>query len=217
MEKKRNLFLGSVGILTLFILWTLLVKYVDVQAIGPKKSSVGLAALNDYIYNLIGVNITLYVITDWLGLIPIIIGMGFAILGLVQWIRRKSLFKVDRSILILGGFYIFIMLVYIFFEIVAINYRPTLIDGYLEPSYPSSTTMLVLCVMFTAMIQFRARIKNKTFNLCVIIANITFVSFMIIGRIVSGVHWITDIIGSILLSTAIILMYYRVTNTVTNN
>ena len=197
-----------------FVLWTVLVCFVDVRAIGPQESSVGFATLNGYIHDLTGVNMRLYVITDWLGLVPIGGAFGFAVLGLVQWIKRKSLLKVDRSILTLGGFYIVVMAVYILFEIVVINYRPTLIGGYLEASYPSSTTMLVMCVMPTAMMQFSKRIKNELFRRCVMFIIIAFIVFMVIGRLVSGVHWITDIIGGALLSTAIVLMYYSIGNIV---
>ena len=209
MEKKnRRLFLVGVSLFAVFVLWTVLVCFVDVRAIGPQESSVGFATLNGYIHDLTGVNMRLYVITDWLGLVPIGVAFGFAVLGLVQWIKRKSLLKVDRSILTLGGFYIVVMAVYILFEIVVINYRPTLIGGYLEASYPSSTTMLVMCVMPTAMMQFSKRIKNELFRRCVMFIIIAFIVFMVIGRLVSGVHWITDIIGGALFSTSIVLMYY---------
>ena len=200
--------------LAIFVLWTVLIRFVDVEAIGPRQSSVGFATLNGYIHNLTGVNMSLYIITDWLGLVPIGVAFSFAVLGIVQCIKRKSLLKVDRSILTLGGFYIVVMAVYILFEIVVINYRPTLIDGYLEASYPSSTTMLVMCVMPTAMMQLRTRIKNDLFRRCVMLTITVFITFMVIGRLVSGVHWITDIIGGALLSTAIVLMYYSIGNIV---
>ena len=211
MEKKnRRLFLVGVSLFAAFVLWTVLVCFVDVRAIGPQESSVGFATLNGYIHDLTGVNMRLYVITDWLGLVPIGVAFGFAVLGLVQWIKRKSLLKVDRSILTLGGFYIVVMAAYILFEIVVINYRPTLIDGYLEASYPSSTTMLVMCVMPTAMMQFSKRIKNDLFRRCVMFIIIAFIVFMVIGRLVSGVHWISDIIGGALFSTSVVLMYYSI-------
>ena len=200
-----------------FVLWTMLILFVDVRAIGPEGSSVGFASLNGFVHNITGVNMSLYVITDWLGLVPIGVAFGFAVLGLVQWIKRKSLLKVDRSILALGGFYIIVMAVYVLFEIVVINYRPTLINGYLEASYPSSTTMLVMCVMPTAMVQFRTRIKNDKFRRCIMLAIAVFIAFMVIGRLVSGVHWITDIIGGALFSAAIVLMYYSICNVATKN
>ena len=213
MEKKsRRLFFVGVSLLAAFVLWTVLIRFVDVRAIGPEGLSVGFATLNGFVHELTGVNWFLYTVTDWLGLVPIAVVFGFAILGLVQWIKRKSLFKVDRSILVLGGFYIVVMAVYVLFEVVVINYRPTLIDGYLEASYPSSTTMLVTCVMPTAMMQFSARIKNKVFSRCVMIAIAVFIVFMVIGRLVSGVHWITDIIGGALLSAGLVMIYYSVSN-----
>ena len=215
MEKKNSrLFWVGVSLLAVFVLWTVLIRFVDVEAIGPRQSSVGFATLNGYIHNLTGVNMSLYIITDWLGLVPIGVAFGFAVLGIVQCIKRKSLLKVDRSILTLGGFYIVVMAVYILFEIVVINYRPTLIDGYLEASYPSSTTILVMCVMPTAMMQLRTRIKNDLFRRCVMLTITVFITFMVIGRLVSGVHWITDIIGGALLSTAMVLMYYSIGNIV---
>ena len=211
MEKKNSrLFWVGVGLLAVFVLWTVLIRLVDVESIGPRQSSVGFATLNGYIHNLTGVNMSLYIITDWLGLVPIGVAFGFAVLGIVQCIKRKSLLKVDRSILTLGGFYIVVMVVYILFEIVVINYRPTLIDGYLEASYPSSTTILVMCVMPTAMMQLRTRIKNDLFRRCVMLTITVFIIFMVIGRLVSGVHWITDIIGGAILSTGLVMLYYLV-------
>jgi len=148
--------------------------------------------------------------TDWLGLVPIFVCMGFAILGLTQWIKRKSIRKVDRDILALGGFYILTIAAYLLFENVVINYRPVLINGYLEASYPSSTTLLVMCVMPTAVMQLRCRIKNKTLRCCVTAIICTFIAFMLIGRLVSGVHWFTDIVGGVLLSTGLVTLYCAV-------
>ena len=208
MEKKnkKRLVLG-VSLVVAFVLWTILVCFVDVRAIGPEGSSVGFAALNGFVHELTGVNWFLYTITDWLGIVPIAVALVFAILGLVQLIKRKSLWKVDHSILALGVFYIVVMAAYIFFEVVVINYRPTLIDGYLEASYPSSTTMLVMCVMPTAAMQLNVRIKNTVLRRCAVITIVAFTAFMVIGRLVSGVHWITDIIGGALLSAGLVTMY----------
>ena len=196
------------GLLATFILWTVLVRFVDVRAIGPEGSSVGFATLNGFVHELTGVNWLLYTVTDWLGLVPIFVAFSFAILGLVQLIQRKSLWKVDHSIRALGVFYIAVMAVHVLFEMVVINYRPTLIDGYLEASYPSSTTMLVLCVMPTAAMQLNVRIKNTVLRRCAIIAIIAFTAFMVIGRLISGVHWVTDIIGGALFSAGLVSLYF---------
>ena len=193
-----------------FVMWTVAIRFIDVQAIGPQESSVGFATINQFVHTLTGVHMSLYTITDWLGLVPLMFVMGFGTLGLIQWIKRKHLLKVDYSILVLGGFYIVVMAVFVLFEVLVINYRPVLIDGILEASYPSSTTMLVMCVMPTAIMQFDTRIKNDILKQCVTSAIAAFIVFMVIVRLVSGVHWFTDIIGGALLSTGLVLMYHAI-------
>lgn len=207
MKKK---FILAFSLLAAFALWTLALCYIDVQPIGPRESSVGFATLNGFVHRLTGVNMTFYTITDWLGLVPVAIGFGFAILGLAQWIKRKHILKVDSDILVLGVYYILMLGVYLLFETVVINRRPVLINGYLETSYPSSTTLLVLCVMPTAALQFRNRTKGIWQK--IILAVITaFVVFVIGGRLLSGVHWFSDIVGGILLAGGLVTIYDAVT------
>lgn len=206
MSKFKSLW-WSLGLLASFVVWTRLVCVVDVGAIGPRGSSVGFSSLNSWFHSFTGVHMWLYSVTDWLGLVPVAVGFGFAILGLVQWIWRKNILKVDFNILILGGFYIVTLLAYLLFEEFVINCRPVLINGYLEASYPSSTTLLVLCVMPTAIIQFNERIKNNTARKIVTAVIIVFMLFMVIGRLISGVHWLTDIVGGVLLSGGLVFMF----------
>ncbi len=205
-ESQRD-FYTAICMLVAFLLWTVAIRFVDMQEIGPQESTVGFATINRFVHTLTGVHLSLYTITDWLGLVPLVFVMGFGILGLVQWIKRKQLLKVDYSILVLGGFYIVVMAVYVIFEMVVVNYRPVLINGYLETSYPSSTTMLVMCVMPTAIMQFNARIKNTILKRYIYFTIVAFIVFMVIGRLVSGVHWFTDIVGGALLSAGLVLMY----------
>lgn len=190
-----------------FLLWTVLVCTVDVQPVGPCAATVGFAAVNGFVHRLTGVDMWLYTVTDWLSLIPLAVAAGFAVLGLQQWIRRKSLRKVDPDILILGSFYLTVMAVYIFFEYCVINYRPVLLEENLEASYPSSTTVLVLCVMMTAVPQLRRRIRHPWLNRAVTLAATVFGALMVTGRLLSGVHWVTDIVGGILLSAGLVKLY----------
>lgn len=206
-RKGMGAFWVGVGALGAFIVWTLLVRVVDVRAIGPMESAVGFATLNGSLHALTGVHPWLYTVTDWLGLVPFGVAFGFAVLGLVQWIRRGSIRRVDRDILVLGGFYVAVIVVYALFEVVTINARPVLIEGVLETSYPSSTTMLVLCVMSTAFLQLRARIKGRLLRRCVLAVVVSFAVFMVVGRFVSGVHWTTDIVGGALISAALVSFY----------
>ncbi|MBQ7785816.1 MAG: phosphatase PAP2 family protein [Clostridia bacterium] len=207
MKKVEKRFPIAAGWLTAFVLWTTIVCFVDVRPIGPEGSSVGLAGINQLVHSLTGVHFILYTLTDWLSLIPIGVCLCFGILGLVQWIKRKSILRVDRSILSLGGFYIATMTVYLFFENFVINYRPVLINGFLEASYPSSTTVLVICVMSTALTQLNHRIRNHTLRRCTAFLIIAFTTFMILSRLFSGVHWISDIIGGLLLSACLVTLY----------
>lgn len=207
--KKKNL-CAAFCCLAAFMLWTLGVCSIDVQPIGPRSSPVGFAAVNRFVHSLTGVHPVLYRITDWLGLVPILIAVGFAVCGLIQWIRKKSLLQVDRSILVLGGFYLAVMAVYLFFELVVVNYRPVLIDGCLEASYPSSTTMLVMCVLPTAVMQFNTHIKHRWWKRCTAAVISGFAVFMVAGRLISGVHWFSDIVGGVLLSAGLIKLYAAV-------
>lgn len=196
--------------LAAFALWTAALRVVDVREIGPRGSAVGFASLNSFVHDLTGVHMSLYTVTDWLGLVPFGVAAGFGLLGLVQWIRRRSLRKVDHSILVLGGFYAAVMAAYAFFEIVVVNYRPVLIRGALEASYPSSTTMLAMCVMPTAVMQLNSRIRHRGRRRWTAFLLTAFGGFMVIARLVSGVHWVTDIIGGALLSAGLVLLYASV-------
>lgn len=213
MKKKfrKNIYV-TLALFLLFVLWTLAIKLIDVQPIGPNGSEVGFAALNGLIHNVTGVHMELYIITDWLGLVPVFVAFGFAVLGLVQLIKRRSFLKVDYSILVLGGFYILVISAYILFEMLAVNYRPVLIDGYLEASYPSSTTLLVMCVMPASVMQLYTRIKNKNIRNIISVVIYAFMAFIVIGRFISGVHWLTDIVGGIILSAGLVMLYYSVSS-----
>ena len=123
-------------------------------------------------------------------------------------IKRKSVKQVDSDILILGGFYIVVMAVFVFFEYCVVNYRPVLINGVLEASYPSSTTLLVMCVMPTAMIMISRRTKNQLLKNVILFLLFLFTIFMVAGRLVSGVHWMSDIVGGAVLSAGLVMIFY---------
>ena len=203
----RKRLIAGICFLAAFAVWTVLVMNIDVRPIGPNGSLVGFAAVNEYVHELFGVNMLLYSVTDWLGLVPIFVAFSFAVLGLVQLIKRKSLLRVDKSILLLGVFYVLVAAGYVLFESVVINYRPILINGCLEASYPSSTTLLVLCVMPTALMQLRERVKGRVARVSLTLTVIIFTAFMVIGRILAGVHWITDILGGAMLSCGLVFLY----------
>lgn len=206
-EKGKKLTILGIVFMVVFVVWTVLIQIVDVKALGQKETNIGFATFNCWFHKITGIHMKIYHITDWLGLVPIFICMLFAIIGCLQLIRRRSLLKVDYDILYLGIYYIIVILAYLVFEMLPINYRPVLIEGFLEPSYPSSTTLLVLSVMPTLVEQSNRRLKNIVVKRSIYILTNVFSIFMILGRLVSGVHWFTDIVGSVIFSAGLFCIY----------
>lgn len=204
MKKRRKEILLCGGLFAIAIIYTLLVKYIDVQAIGPNDSLVGFATINNFMFNLTGVNMLWYDITDWWGFVPLFIAFIYAIIGFIQMIKRRSILKVDKEILGLCVYYIIVIGLYIFFETYVINYRPILMDGILEASYPSSHTLLSVCICGSSLIINKYLFKNKNFFKVENIISILSILVIVIGRFISGVHWFTDIIGAILISIALL-------------
>lgn len=206
--KKRGIIGGT--LLIIFIIWTLLIQVIDVEPLGQNGTNIGFASFNIWFHQLTGVDMLTYLITDWLAIVPLLIATVFGAIGFAQLIKRKSLFKVDYDIIILGVYYILVVFLYIIFEMIPINYRPILIDGVMESSYPSSTTLLVLSVMPTLVEQANRRISDTVFKRCIIVFVIIFSTYMVLGRLISGVHWFTDIVGSVFLSLGLFFIYKTV-------
>ena len=205
-QGKRGIAAGAALILA-FILWTVLIQRVDVRPVGQNGTNIGFATVNTWFHHLTGVHMGIYTVTDWLGLVPIAVCMGFGVLGLVQLISRRSLMKVDPDIILLGFYYVLVILGYLIFEMIPINYRPIPIDGVMEASYPSSTTLLVLSVMPTLVFQMNRRAQSDAIRRVTAACSILFTLFMVIGRLISGVHWLTDIVGAVLLSAGLYMLY----------
>ncbi|WP_243411832.1 phosphatase PAP2 family protein [Ruminococcus difficilis] len=209
--KHRKLLTAGIGLLLTVILIAL-VRLVDAAPIGAQGTSIGLSHLNQFVFDLFGVNMLWYNITDWLGVAAVLTGFVFAVTGLVQLIKRRSLLKVDREILALGGLYIVVIGLYLFFENVIINYRPIIMPDNTSPeaSFPSSHTMLVCVIMGSAAMLINRYIRNKPLNrilraVCYVIIGVT-----VVGRLIAGVHWFTDILGGILISVTLLSLYEEV-------
>ncbi len=202
--KKKNIILTSI-LFVLFGVYTYVVKTINVKAIGPNKSKVGLATFNGWFSKVIGSNMKIYKVTEYLGYVLLLIVVVFAVIGIIQLIKRKSLLKVDREIVALGILYVLMLAIYAAFEKIIINYRPILIDKVLEASYPSSHTVLAMCVATSfAMVADKYFGKASKFLKVIVLVLLTLV---IAGRIISGVHWATDILGGVLISTALISVF----------
>lgn len=211
MKRKRRILTASFSGL-LFAVLIILARLVDVQAIGPEGTRIGLSHLNRLVFEKLGVHMLWYEITDWLGIAAIFAAFLFALAGLVQWIRRKSLLKVDKEMLALGGLYLIVIGFYILFELLIVNYRPIIMPGsiHLEASFPSSHTMLVCVIMGSAIPLLGKYVKNKVMCKALRIICATIIGITVVGRLISGVHWFTDILGGILISVMLLNLYAEI-------
>lgn len=204
---KKTYAILTLILLILFVGFTIAVKNINVQAIGPQESSVGFASLNGSVFNLLGTNELCDKLSDICILSAILIAGIFALTGLSQLIKRKSFLKVDFNLYALAAFYISIMIIYALFIFLIINYRPVLDDGLLESSYPSSHVLVTVAIYMTALLQIRERIKNQKLNIILQIGCVVISISVVILKLLSGVHWFTDIIGSVLLASTLISLY----------
>jgi len=208
--KRRNLII-TILLLVSSIIFIILLKTVDIKCNAVNNSCIGFATINQFIFDKIGVNMAWYTITDWLGIIPILLSIAYAIVGLKQLIKRKSIKKVDNEIIILGIFYIIVISIYVLFEKYIINYRPILMNGFLEASFPSSHTLMTICLCGSSIILNNKLFKNK-FTKIVNVISLFIIIITIIGRLISGVHWFTDITGGILISSFLLMLLYSILN-----
>ena len=154
-------------------------------------------------------NKLLYTVTKLLGVLTIAVAGAFAIFGVVQWIQRRKLLRVDLEIRNLAVLYVVFAALYVFFEKVIINYRPMIMPDETDPeaSFPSTHTMLVCVVMGSTILLLRRYIHNKGLRLVLQIVSALIIVVMVIGRLLCGVHWLTDIIGGVLISAALVSAY----------
>lgn len=215
MKKIKVRFSVALLLTALAIAFTIAVKTVDIKP-ALNGTEIGFSTINYFFFNKVGVHLVWYTITDWLGILPVLLAFSYAVLGLIEWIKRKNVLKVDKEILVLGVFYIVIFFLYFFFEKVIINYRPVLIDGFLEASYPSSHTLITVCISVSSIL-----ISKKIFaqNIAKILNIVCYavIAITVVGRFISGVHWLTDIIGGLLIASALLSLFYAVLSSLNNN
>ncbi|MBO5530511.1 MAG: phosphatase PAP2 family protein [Bacilli bacterium] len=208
MKNIRNIIMSV--IMTIFSgVFVYLVKTVDVKAIGPNKSSVGFSGINKAYADMVGSNMTIYKLTEIFGLLVFIIVGIYGLIGIYQLFKRKSLFKVDREIIGLGILYVLMISVYLIFDKIAINYRPIIIDGELEPSFPSSHTVLAICTCVSSLMVYKKYVPSK-FNYLILFSTVLLLTLVFLGRTISGVHWISDILGGVIISLTLLTYFYTI-------
>ena len=210
MNKKQQVVVFSAALVCfiLFALLTVAVLTLDVDSIGPQESSVGLSSLNSKMRDAIPYNAFLYELTELLGLLALASAVVFALLGVIQLIKGRSLKAVDKDIYLLAALYVVTLASYLFFETFVVNYRPVIASGgELEASFPSSHTLLAVTFIGSAMYQILRRIKRAAIKYSIFSLGGLFMTVTVIGRLLCGVHWFTDILGGLLLGAAILFAY----------
>ena len=207
LRPRKGYLIASATLLLLFCVLIVMLKTVDVFPIGPEGSEIGLSGMNGLMLNLLGAHPFWYDLTELFGILALAVMLCFGIVGLLQLIKRKHLRKVDSDLILLAASYCIVLFFYVLFEILIINYRPILVDGVLEAAFPSSHTMLVLSVLGTAIPQIERRISTRLPRVLLIAGCAVLMATTVLGRLLSGVHWTTDILGGILLSGAVVCCY----------
>ena len=222
MENKKQIninLLLSIILLGCFVVWTIMLKTVDVQAIGANDTDIGLATLNISFFNAVGVNEIGDKLSDLL-FYPIIgSALIFVLIAIIQLIKRKSVFKIDKELICALFGYLTIILFYLVFEIVIINYRPILIEGQIEASYPSSHTMISSFILLTEiyLTLYFLKGKNKILKYSIVALISLILIAVVVLRTISGMHWLSDIIGALFLSTGLYFLYVYVVGLLNGN
>lgn len=204
--KKKYWLTIILGVMAVLLTVSLL--FIDKKAVGPNGSEVGFATLNSGVFNAVGTSKTWDKITDIAIAAVLASGVVFAIYGLVQWIKSKKFSKVDWEIRMLGVVYVAMAVLYVLFEkLLVVNYRPVLEDGALAASFPSTHTMIAVTVGLTVALTLGKYIKNKAASRIMVGVLIVLVVVVAAGRILAGMHWITDVLGGLLYGATLVSLY----------
>lgn len=201
-KRSRAVFLTALS-----MVFTLMVWLINVKPVGPRESSVGLAFLNEPVFKALGVSAKWYGLSEVLGYLALALAGMMGVIGLIQLIHRRKLLKVDPEILSLGILYGVTLLLYILFDKIAINYRPLVVDGLLESSYPSSHTMLSLVVFGSGLWMLKRYFYPGKLQRVLMICAGALLVLTVLARLLSGYHWLTDIIGGILMATMLLAWF----------
>lgn len=206
--RKKSL-IQFVAVTLIAVVFTVLVKIVDVGFVSSTGSLVGFSSVNIPFSQKFGFNPIFYKVSEVLGYLIFLVIAVFAFIGCYQLIKRKSLMKVDKDLYALAITYVFTFALYIFFDkVLVINLRPIIMAGesIAEPSFPSSHTLLAVSVLGTAISEC-GKIRRKSFRVSLVIVLAILMGATVLSRLFSGVHWVTDIIAGILWGEVMMTLY----------
>lgn len=214
----KNKFIASAVFGLLFVALIVMLCTFDVAPIGPEETEIGFSSLNKAVHETLGMSDMWYKVSSIFGYLSIASAGIFVLAGAVQMLKRKSLLKVDKKLYALAGLYAATVFFYAFFEMVVINYRPIIEAGaeHVEASFPSSHTMLTCVIMGGAFVMIGEYIKNRGLALALKSLAVAVATVTVVGRLLSGVHWFTDILGGALISLALVTFFAAVCDLIEN-
>ena len=138
----------------------------------------------------------------------------FVVLGLYQWISRKSLKKVDKHLLWMPLPLALMAIVYVVFDkLWILSTRP---DGSGEPSFPSTHVMVVTTIFLLTAIAIRKYIKSRTMRVVLDILMLALITLVCFGRVLANMHWVSDVIGGLIFAVIFAVIYYLTIRKETN-
>lgn len=189
------------------VLFTIFAMTFDKKPIAPDGSPVGFGSINDFFFSIFGAHKVADVISDIFSVLSIAVALFFTILGLIQLIKRKNIFKVDMTVICMGIVYAITIALYILFILCPVNMAPYLEDGEATASFPSSHTMTIVAIFLTAAAWVGRKVKNA--RSAEIITYVLYGSsaVLVIFRLFSGAHWFTDIVGGVIYAFMLSSLY----------
>lgn len=195
------------ALLLAFVVLTACLLFVDVRAVGESGAEVGFATINEAVFAALGQDEIALKASDLGGLVMIAAVGVFGVTGLVQVIRRKGILRADRALYVMAGGLVLLAVAYVFFEIFVINCRPVLDEGELAASYPSSHAMLATAVAGMGAAYLFGRCKSRVLHGLIGSCLIGLACVTTALRLLGGVHWLSDIVGGVLLGLVITFGY----------
>ena len=217
MKKYQYLLIPAI-FLVAFVVFTILVKTVDVDYLALGNYKIGFKSFNYETQSKIldmARQSPMKKLSDVLLYVSIGSCLIYVVIGIYQLIKTKSLFKVNYRLYMLALTYVSIAVIYFIFEILKINYSPDLTNG-LKASYPSSHVFIgatLICVnIYAAMEMLNMNEENKWLRTVGYIAGLVICVALIVSRTLSAKHWATDIIASVILTGFIVSLFIALYN-----
>ena len=201
MLKNKLIFASSTVILLVTLIIALL--YIDV---GYVNGNVGLFVINNFFA-------TYKINSSWDIFTTVILDITFVFIftlvgiGIFQAIKRRSILKIDRNVVVTEILVVLMLLFSLFFSnVIFINNSPVLQNGVEVSSFPSNHIVIVTFVFLTLATLVKDYFEivkiGKINIICKFVSfgiAIIMIALMVVGKTLSGRIWFTDAISGLLL------------------